>query len=201
MVFEELKSHTCFFDCNSDGQCSQNIAICLSMEYWGKHCKSAKLPWHHNIKLKFGLLSFFCIFAFLSFHRLIFFCRLFFPFCLFVLFSFWFFLSFCVDITLIKCLKSQSHSLCLNSKVALSHWRPRVGERAARAAQKFLIYRCSWIRRFYSLCQAWQDQHSALCSQKSTWILRCDHHWVVHCLERVRRKGLCNQDFGLACQL
>ena len=54
--------------------------------------------------------------------------------CLFVFLSFcpFVFLSFFLDITLIKCLTQWSslkcHTLCQNSKVAVSHWqRPREG--------------------------------------------------------------------------
>ena len=55
-----------------------------------KHCKSAKLPWHHNVLRSFGLcilvffvfLSF-CLFIFLSFCLFVFL-----SFCLFVLLSF-----------------------------------------------------------------------------------------------------------------
>ena len=87
-----------------------------------KHRKSAKLPWHHNIKLSFWSFSPFvllslCLFVFLSFCLFVF---LFFfyiltclSFCLYVCLSFFVFLSFfpfvflffCPDITLIKCLK------------------------------------------------------------------------------------------------
>ena len=37
-----------------------------------KHCKSAKLPWHRNIKLSHGFLVFCCLIVFLSFHFFVF---------------------------------------------------------------------------------------------------------------------------------
>ena len=46
-------------------------------------------------------------------------------FCLFLSFCLFVFLSFCPDVILIKCLKglkSQSHSLCPNSKVTVTQW-------------------------------------------------------------------------------
>ena len=116
-----------------------------------KHCKSAKLPWNHNIKLSFWSFYFvflwFRLFVFLSFCHFAFF--VFLPFCLSVFLSFWLsvllsacfssfvsfclfvilssclfvflsFLSFCLDIMLIKVWSLESHSFCWSSKVVLT---------------------------------------------------------------------------------
>ena len=151
-----------------------------------KHCKSAKLPWRHNIKLSFCSLFFvflsvcmfvclsvrlfvffvclsFLLFVFLSFFVFIFFVYLsFFPFfslifflffllffnfvflsfCFFVSFCLFAFLSFCffLDISLwsyvLRTSSVKSHSLCWNSKVAVTQWLTKVRYRATRAAKK-----------------------------------------------------------------
>ena len=72
-----------------------------------KHCKSAKLSWHH-IKLSFCLFAFFVIFfVYLSFGLL----------------------SFCLDITLIKCLKSICNicNICDICNVCASDWQMMKG--------------------------------------------------------------------------
>ena len=85
----------------------------------------------------------FCIFVFLSFCLLYVLSCCAFSCCLFAFLSFWFFchsvfLYFCSDIILIKFWRVSSlkrHSLCQNSKVALSDWLTKVRYRAARAAK------------------------------------------------------------------
>ena len=74
------------------------------------------------------IFLYFCIFIFLYFYLLVYLSFLsFLCFSLLVFCCIFVFLSFCPDITLIKCLKSlKSHSLCQNSKVAVSH-SPRSG--------------------------------------------------------------------------
>ena len=135
-----------------------------------KHCKSAKLPWNHNIKLSFWSFYFvflwFRLFVFLSFCHFAFF--VFLPFCLSVFLSFWLsvllsacfssfvsfclfvilssclfvflsFLSFCLDLMLIKVWSLESHSFCWSSKVvltdSLTHSLTKVRYRAGRAAK------------------------------------------------------------------
>ena len=91
-----------------------------------KHCKSAKLPWYHNIKLSFWSLVFFSyfLFIFLSFHQFTFLSS-----CLVVFSSKKNMLSFCLDIVLIKCLEGSQVSkviICVILKWQRQR-QPRVG--------------------------------------------------------------------------
>ena len=65
-------------------------SLTLSTEWPLIHCKSAKLPWHHDIELSFWSLSFF-FFVATSFHLSV----------------------FCPDITLIRCLIDITLIRCL----------------------------------------------------------------------------------------
>ena len=120
------------------------MAVHISIEQ-GKHSKSVKLPWHHNIKqsvcifvisfskaLWWGDIScfgfwtiFLCPFVLFSFVSCFF--------CFFCLFRIYVFLSFFLDITLIRSLnglKSQKSifvSKFWSGGQSVSHWRPRVG--------------------------------------------------------------------------